>query len=118
MGMAFMLAMGNSGSIIGSCKSKLPRSPALAIVLVHYKRQFSSVADIFLQNEAPQYPTGYGVAMAISVTGITAATVIMLTFRHNNRQREKMTEDEIRAKYTEDELIELGDRSPLYRYTL
>ena len=29
-----------------------------------------------------------------------------------------MTEDEIRAKYTEEELEQLGDRSPLFRYTL
>lgn len=27
-----------------------------------------------------------------------------------------MSEEEIRAKYTPEELVDLGDRSPLYRY--
>ncbi|CAH0058004.1 unnamed protein product [Clonostachys solani] len=35
-----------------------------------------------------------------------------------NRKRDEMSEDEIRAKYTEQELLDLGDRSPLYRYVL
>jgi MFS transporter, ACS family, DAL5 transporter family protein len=29
-----------------------------------------------------------------------------------------MSEMEIREKYTDDELDEMGDRSPLFRYTL
>lgn len=33
-----------------------------------------------------------------------------------NAQREAMTEEEIRAKYGVDELTEMGDRSPYYRY--
>lgn len=69
-------------------------------------------------HEAPYYSTGYGVAMGTSFLGITAATVIMFTFRHSNKQRERISEDEVREKYTEQELIDLGDRAPLYRYTL
>ena len=76
------------------------------------------VQDIFLQSEAPSYPTGYGVAMGVSVLGITSATIIMLTFRYNNRQRERLSEEDVRDKYPDDQLAELGDRSPLYRYTL
>lgn len=29
-----------------------------------------------------------------------------------------MTEEEIRGKYTQEQLEELGDRSPLFRYAL
>lgn len=29
-----------------------------------------------------------------------------------------MTEEEIRAKYTDEELEKMGDRSPLFKYTL
>jgi hypothetical protein len=56
--------------------------------------------------------------MGSAILGMTAATVIFLTFRYNNKQRAALTEEEIRAKYTDDELTELGDRSPYYRYTL
>lgn len=47
-----------------------------------------------------------------------SATILEFTFRHNNKQRAALTQEEIRAKYTDDELADLGDRSPLYRYTL
>lgn len=48
--------------------------------------------------------------------GICAATALEFTFIHKNRKNERQTEDQIRAKYTEDELADMGDRSPLYRY--
>lgn len=33
-----------------------------------------------------------------------------------NAEREAMTDEEIRAKYTPEQLVEMGDRSPYYRY--
>lgn len=35
-----------------------------------------------------------------------------------NKQRDRFTEEEIRAKYTDEELTEMGDMSPLFRYPL
>lgn len=29
-----------------------------------------------------------------------------------------MTQEEINSKYTDQQLLDMGDRSPLYRYTL
>lgn len=48
--------------------------------------------------------------------GIIAATVLEYVFIVKNRRNEKMSEREIREKYTEDELASMGDRSPLFRY--
>jgi hypothetical protein len=35
-----------------------------------------------------------------------------------NNRKSKMTIEEIRAKYTEQELMDMGDKSPLFKYTL
>lgn len=35
-----------------------------------------------------------------------------------NKKNEKFTEDEVRAMYTEEELEKMGDKSPLFKYTL
>lgn len=56
--------------------------------------------------------------MAMSFVGITSATILFFNFRYINRKREAMSDEEIREKYTDEELAALGDRSPLYRYTL
>ncbi|KAH8894005.1 MFS transporter [Thozetella sp. PMI_491] len=87
----FLVAMGNAGGVIGSY--------------------------IYKSNEAPKYPTGYGTSLAFAATGIVAALSLeFLLWRSNKRHEGK--EDEIRAKYSDEELEEMGDRSPLYKYAL
>lgn len=69
-----------------------------------------------MDREAPQYPTGYGTSLGMAGAGIIAATVLEFVFIYKNKRNERMTEDEIRSKYTEEELAAMGDRSPLFRY--
>jgi MFS family permease len=73
-GIGFMMAMANGGGLVGSF--------------------------IYIKEEAPRYPTGFGTSLAI------------------NNRKSKMTIEEIRAKYTEQELMDMGDKSPLFKYTL
>ena len=73
---------------------------------------------MFLTREAPAYPTGYGTSLGVLAAGILIAIGLEAAFWFINRNRSRKTEDEIRSKYTEQELSDLGDRSPLYRYTL
>jgi len=73
---------------------------------------------IFIQSEAPAYPTGFGTSLAFAVMGIIAATTLDLIYMRINKKRDQMSEAEVREKYTEEELAALGDRSPLFRYTL
>lgn len=39
-------------------------------------------------------------------------------YEAENKQRDLLTKEQVREKYTEQELLKLGDRSPLYRYVI
>jgi hypothetical protein len=90
--MALLISMGNLGGIAGS--------------------------NIYLAREAPHYWTGYGFTLAVLVSGIVATIALRITFKRINAQRSAMSEEEVRAKYTDVELLEMGDKSPFFRYTL
>ncbi|WAO91764.1 MFS domain-containing protein [Fusarium falciforme] len=92
MGIAFMLCIGNVGGIIGGF--------------------------IYIDSEKPKYPTGFGSSLGFVAAGVLACLVVEALYKYINTQRAKMTEEEVFAKYTPEELDAMGDRSPLYRYTL
>ncbi|KAH7083510.1 retrograde regulation protein 2 [Paraphoma chrysanthemicola] len=92
VGMAIQISIGNLGGAIGS--------------------------NIYLAKEAPHYWTGYGVSLTIITIGIVSTALLRFKLNRENMRREKMTTEEIKALYTEQELLELGDKSPLFRYTL
>jgi hypothetical protein len=94
--MALLISIGNLGGICGS--------------------------NIYLAAQAPKYPTGFGVSLAFCVLGMIAAMVLRREYKRQNRLREELIaregEEVVKARYTDVELLELGDRSPFYRYTL
>jgi hypothetical protein len=94
--LALLISVGNMGALIGS--------------------------NIYLAQEAPKYPTGFGASLGFLCCGILAAIVLRVAYARENARREKMLaelgEDAVKAQYTEQELLDLGDCSPFYRYTL
>lgn len=90
VGMALLISVGNLGGAIGS--------------------------NIYLQSQAPKYPLGYGLSLAILVTANICTVVLRFVYVKENSRREEMTEDDVREKYGEEELLLMGDKSPLYRY--
>lgn len=91
-GIAYMICLGNLGGIVGSY--------------------------IFIEGESPTYPTGFGTSLAFAAAGVGACGVLEFVYMRENKNKDKMSEEEILAKYTDDELEAMGDRSPLFRYTL
>lgn len=91
-GIAYMICMGNVGGIIGSY--------------------------IYIEEESPTYTTGFSVSLTFAALGVLACFALEFLYWRINQARDEMSEDEVRAKYSEDELDRLGDRSPLYRYAL
>lgn len=73
--------------------------------------------NIYLAREAPHYWTGYGVSLAVVVLSIITAIYLRWQLRKINAQRESMSMEEIDSRYTEEQLAEMGDDSPLFRYT-
>lgn len=92
VGMALLISLGNLGGAIGS--------------------------NIFLQRQAPDYWLGYGMGLFHVTAAIVATMVLKWVYQRQNRQRDAVTEDEVRAKYTDEELLIMGDKSPLYRYVV
>ncbi|KKO98342.1 inner membrane transport protein yfaV [Trichoderma harzianum] len=92
IGLAFCICMGNIGGIIGSF--------------------------MYLDKEAPTYHTGFGLSLAFGASGVLAALLLELSYIWANKQKSKIPEEEVRAQFSEDELLKLGDKSLLFKYTL
>ncbi|KAK5464892.1 hypothetical protein LTS15_001455 [Exophiala xenobiotica] len=92
VGMAVLISIGNLGGAIGS--------------------------NIFIARQAPHYWLGYGLALGMVTAAIISTFVLRIAYGMLNKKRDQMSEEEIRAKYTEEELLDLGDKSPLYRYVI
>jgi hypothetical protein len=92
VGLGLNICIGNAGGVMGSY--------------------------MFFDSDAPQYSTGFGLSLAFGVTGLLAAVAAEVAYKMANEERAKVSEEETRARYTQDQLMAMGDRSPLFRYTL
>lgn len=116
VGMALLISIGNLGGAIGS--------------------------NIFLSSQAPRYPLGYGLSvgfsspssslkcscknstdrsacqLGVNIAAIVAAAVLRVVYVKLNKKRDRQTEEEVRERYSEEQLLDMGDKSPLYRYVV
>lgn len=92
VGMALLITLGNYGGCIGS--------------------------NIFLAHQKPHYWLGYGFSIGILTVAIISTFILRWSYLRINKQRDAMNIEDIRARYTEAELLQMGDRSPLYRMVL
>jgi hypothetical protein len=58
-------------------------------------------SDIFVASEIPRYWTGYGLSAGFLVLAIVCAIVLRCVLLGENQRRDKFSEADIRAKYTE-----------------
>lgn len=91
IGIALMNCVGNVGGIVGSF--------------------------MYLERENPKYPTGFGLSLAFGASGLIVAFLLEWSYKHANAKKAKIA-DEAKAKYTEEELFDMGDRSPLFKHVL
>lgn len=96
VGMALLISVGNMGGIMGS--------------------------NIYLAREAPKYRTGFAASLAMCCLAIIMTFVLRWAYSRENAKRDALIategEDAVRARYSPEELLLLGDKSPFYRYTL
>ncbi|KAF4450077.1 retrograde regulation 2 [Fusarium albosuccineum] len=90
IGMALLMTIGNLGGAVGS--------------------------NIFLAQQEPHYWLGYGFSLGILICGVISTLVLRIATTRINKARDQMPVEEVLAKYSEEELIQMGDKSPLYRY--
>ncbi|RYP66377.1 hypothetical protein DL769_006039 [Monosporascus sp. CRB-8-3] len=91
VGIALMNCVGNVGGIVGSF--------------------------MYLESEKPKYYTGFGLSLAFGGTGIIVALLLEWSYKVANARKAKISE-EARVKYTEEELFDMGDKSPLFKHVL
>lgn len=91
IGIALMNCVGNVGGIVGSF--------------------------MYLESEKPKYYTGFGLSLAFGASGLMVALLLEMSYKHANARKAKIA-DEAKRKYTEEELFEMGDRSPLFKHVL
>lgn len=73
---------------------------------------------IYLESEKPEYPTGYGTSLGFAVAGIIAGTLLEVLLKRGNAKKAKLTEEGIRARYSDEDLDRMGEKSPLFKYAL
>lgn len=54
----------------------------------------------------------------MNVSAIITAAVLRVVYGRLNKKRDQQTEEEVRQRYTDEELLDMGDKSPLYRYVV
>lgn len=92
MGIAANIAIGNSGGILGSY--------------------------IFLDSQKPGYPLGFGLGLGLAAATILTTCFLEYSYWRINKTRDAVSEDEVRAQYTDEQLAGMGDKSPLFRHKL
>jgi len=73
---------------------------------------------IYLTNEAPRYVKGHAVTLALLGVSASLFTVLYVWYAKTNRARDNGLQDFIVAGLSEDEIAEMGEESPRYRFTL
>lgn len=97
--------------------------PAKRAAGIAYLGTFASAGGlggsfIYIKDEAPRYPTGFGTSLAVAGAGAVAALTMDMILWRVNQKNAKWTVEEVYEKYTEEELADMGDKSPLFKYTL
>jgi len=89
---SFNICIGNIGGVIGSY--------------------------MYLDSEKPKYYTGFGLSLAFGATGFIVSFLLEASYKWGNNKKARMSEEEIREKYTDEDLRAMGDKSPLFKYVL
>ncbi|KAI9813844.1 MAG: hypothetical protein M1827_003634 [Pycnora praestabilis] len=96
----------------------------------HYKRAFGAAMQIgigncggiigstvYLAKQAPKYPAGYGTALGMLLFGGILCTGFFLGLRAENKKRDRGERD-YRLELPKEQLENLGDDHPEFRFTL
>jgi MFS family permease len=76
-------------------------------------------SNIYIASEAPVYPLGFGFSVGCTVLGaMIPATVHWWLLKRENKRRERLDMEEAKTRFSAQELSDMGENSPLFRFTL
>ncbi|KAL4800866.1 major facilitator superfamily domain-containing protein [Aspergillus venezuelensis] len=123
----FLAAAGYAAQapIVGAWTSVNTPNPSKRAAAIGILMLFGSVgggsigSNIYLDEQAPVYPLGFGFSVGATVLGaMIPATLHWWLMRRENARREGVDVQQVKGKYTAEELGEMGEGSPLFRFTL
>lgn len=72
---------------------------------------------MYLDSEVPAYYTGLGLSLAFRGSSLILVLLLELSYIWANRRKGTLSEVEVRGMYSEEQLLDTGDRPPLFKYT-
>lgn len=88
-----------------------------AAVLVGIGNMSGPMGSNFYRDEdAPQYFLGHGLELMMVTLGLITTTALVVCYKRINRKRDKLLAEGI--NFSEEELSDMGDRAPTFRYYL
>jgi MFS family permease len=92
---------------------------AVGVAFLNSVAALSGIFGSFLFPGRPEnYDRGFRIALGLAISALAATCVLEWSYKWDNARKARLGEDNIRAAYTEDQLLGMGDKSPLFRYTL
>lgn len=73
-------------------------------------------SNMFVTNQAPEYPLGFGLGLGLVWLCVIASTIFLCYIKRENRLRDEGKRDD-RYELPEDEKRNLGDDHPAFRFT-
>lgn len=73
---------------------------------------------MYLDREAPSYPTGFGLGTALSMAGFVDVVILWWVLKKRNIKHAQLSEEDIRMQYGLENLVKLGNRSPFFKFQL
>jgi len=123
----FLAAAGFSAQapIIGAWTAVNVPNPSKRAAAIGLLMLFGSVgggsigSNIYLAEQAPVYPLGFGFSVGATVLGaMIPGSIHWYMLRRENLRRDRMDTAEIQSTHTPAQLSEMGEDSPLFRFTL
>ncbi|ODQ77350.1 hypothetical protein BABINDRAFT_163606 [Babjeviella inositovora NRRL Y-12698] len=104
----------NANNLAGSYKRAV--GMAFHIGIGNFGGAFAS--NIYRAQDKPRFILGHSMELGFISLGLCGLTVLVTAYRKINAKREKELQDGKWDGYTREEIFDMGDKSPLYRYRL
>lgn len=78
----------------------------------------AAASNFYHKQDAPRYRLGHSLVLAFNVLGLSSMIIYYFICRRINKDRAGKWDLTTAQNYTDEELIELGDKAPNYKYTL
>ena len=106
---------GNVTWIANNLAGSYKRSAGMAFLIGGGNLGGAMASNFYRSVDAPKYLLGHGLEIMFTVFGLGAVIALRISYGKINKKRERMGAAE---SYSDEQLADLGDKSPSFRYTL